>query len=132
MVTEVKPESFMEKYLGMPLDVGLFACASKISPDYMGGVWKFVVDGNVGYGYPDTKDTFLCENPAAFYECRASAEVLGMAATLMFLNLESWLCASRGYEKKGKWYSDQYYALYNWMFENFSDEDASKVHLLLD
>lgn len=128
----IKPSEFCPKHLGTPLDSGLFIYASAISPDYQGGVWKFESNGTVGYGYPDSEETFHCENNAACYECEASAKVLGMAATLYFLNRCSWACHEVGKEERGQWYAEQYYALRDWMFENFNDDDAVKVHWLLD
>lgn len=129
---EITPEEFVEKYMRSILDTPLFNCAGHISPDYHGGMWKFEADGDIGYGYPDTDKTFHCTNPAAMYECDASAKVLGMAATLMYLNYMCWTRYEQECMDESDWFADRYYALRDWMFENFSEEDAAKVNWLLD
>lgn len=129
---DVEPGSFCEKYLGFPLDTGLFQCASHISPQYRGGMWKFKGNETIGYGYPDDDKMYHCINPAACYECDASPEVLGITATLFFLNSMAWRCHAEDNDEKGRWYATQYYALRDWMYDHFSEEDAAKVYWLLD
>lgn len=131
MMEKVKGEVFVEKYMGTWLDTPLYNVAESISPDYTGGKWTFVGNGEIGYGYPDG-ETYHCINRAAFYECDASAQVLGIVSMLYFLNYSLWKYYEADDHKKARWYEKRYYALRDWAFENLSEEDASKVHWLLD
>ncbi len=129
---KVKGEVFVEKYMGTFFYIPLYQIADCSSPDYDGGRWEFVGNGEIGYGYPTGESTYHCVNPAAFYECDASGEVLGIVVMLYYLNQSLWAYYEKGDHKKARWFHDKFYALRDWAYENLSEEDASKVHWLLD
>ena len=120
-----------DKYLGTIIENGLYVHAERISPEYDGGKWKFKGDGEIGYGYPASRKTYHCENPNAYYDCEAPAEVLGISATLYLLNSLCWKHDERGNKNAARWYRDQYYKLRDWAFNNLKPEHAHMVYGLI-
>lgn len=70
------------------------------------------------FGLEGLEDTF----GNAFSFCTDSAEYITELALVM--NWKSWRHYEENYEL-GEWYSDKYYKVREWAFENLSDEDLT-------
>lgn len=123
---------FARQTLRFP-DFFLFDAASKLSADYDGGMWAYVLcdEGTkeqVGYAYPDDDKTYHCES-SNYYAADLTAEAFGIYVTAYVYLQMSWQCWQFG---EGQYFSDMYYLLRDYWFDVLPEDQAAAIHWLLD
>lgn len=128
VISESKRPAFLPEKTGaafLAFEMALYGMANSLSRDYCGGYWEFCELSNGGfYCYPATEKDFGCDSLNGF-ECRMSADALGITATLFALN-----CAMDG--QSGATLEklvDGYYRLRDYAAEH---EEATQIFRMID